>query len=129
MALSKNQLEAIDTLLKPENVKLSWDKKAELLGVTTKTLYNWRQSQDFTSALQDGYKRELLSHRGSIDQVLINACLKGDLKAIRTYYEITGAVFEAKDKQVPFQAIQINIHQHDTKPTETAQTVKVEYIE
>jgi hypothetical protein len=127
--LSENQLKALQTLTDPENVGLSWKKKAELIGVTPRTLQEWRKDNAFLKAMKDGYKAELDSHRGEIDKQLIKLCKAGDLKAMKLYYELTGAVFEGQEKLPPMQAIQINIHDYGSKAEEKAVDVRVEYLE
>ncbi len=81
MPLDEKQLAAVDLLV--NNPKIEWGQMAETLGVSSRTLYNWRQLPEFNSEL---------SRRGG-DLILgemYRAGLQGDVGAGKLFLQATG---------------------------------------
>ncbi len=79
--LSKKHYTAIHLLV--YNFKLTHEQVADVLGITRKTLYNWRQRKDFDRA----YTKELTKMINALKRQSrrishVDLALKGDIKAI-----------------------------------------------
>ncbi len=100
------------------------DQIAQLLGVTPRTIYEWKKKADWEHI--KGERRKLYSHHIlKIDNAMIGAAEKGDVKAAQIVYERfdgwipTSAVLNLKEKDEELLAEADRIrkeHELATKP-------------
>ena len=92
--LSAKQLEAIEVLM--DNPDLPYEGVAEILGISRKTLYHWRNNELFKNELDRRLKdRWKDSERLAID-TMINLCRTGNYKAAAYILDSLG--YEAEKK-------------------------------
>lgn len=68
----------------------TYDEIAKELGIDRKTLYNWRQDEEFRRAVVETSRQLLESYYPKFVRGLIQGIEKGDVAALRLYAQLMG---------------------------------------
>ena len=73
------------------------EEVAEVVGVTRKTLYEWRKDPKFTAAIREAGRRNIIAEFGPILGALKKKALKGDVPAAKLLLETAGLTSQQRD--------------------------------
>ena len=91
--LNEKQLQAIEYLSLPARGGLKYDEIAEKVGVSDRSLYTWRQSDDFNKALVRRTIQRSAEHLPDVlDAVPRHIIEEGNAAMLRTYMQSIGAL-------------------------------------
>ncbi|ALC81542.1 phBC6A51 family helix-turn-helix protein [Bacillus gobiensis] len=99
--LNNNELAA-----QVEGKKRSYEEIAEEVGISTKTLYNWRKSDRNFIAYQNAISDvTLYSYRSEVDAMLIKLIRGGNngigsIKALQLYYQMIGKLVNKSEMSI-----------------------------
>ncbi|WP_162287847.1 phBC6A51 family helix-turn-helix protein [Indiicoccus explosivorum] len=91
--LSPEQLQAAELIAANEFAGKQRKKQEEIaqeIGVTSRTLRNWRQNNDFVRYTSVISERELDNVRPAVDAALFKSAMNGSVNAMKLYYQVTG---------------------------------------
>jgi hypothetical protein len=94
--LAEKQQLAVEFLVHPSYAALKLEDVAAKLGVSVKTLYNWRQQPAFIEACDTLRKQVFSEYRKVADAALMKKVETGDNAALRLFYELGGDLQAAK---------------------------------
>jgi len=104
--------------------KKTYEEIAEEVGVAIRTLYNWRQSPDFTRYMSVISDNKLDNYRALADAQLIKL-IKGTsnngipaIKALELYYKLSGKLVDRRESVV--------VNESDRKPRVSREEVEKE---
>lgn len=98
--LSVRQLRAIDILASPEGVNMKNDDVGEKVGVTGKTISNWKSDPMFQDALQNRIRKYAASLLPYAWECLKERMPK-DTQALKLYYQLLGEYKEQMEVAGP----------------------------
>ena len=76
------------------------DEIAEEVGVTRKTLWEWRKEPQFNAAVKEAGRRNIISEFGPILQAMKSKALKGDVQAAKLLLETAGLTSQQRDLNI-----------------------------
>lgn len=91
--LSEKQIAAIEYLSLPKRGGMTYAEVAELVGVTERQLYNWRQDEDFMDAVVKRTIRKAAEYLPDIMASVPKHIIEdGNAAMLRTYMQSIGAL-------------------------------------
>ncbi|KAB2332937.1 phBC6A51 family helix-turn-helix protein [Bacillus mesophilum] len=88
--LNAAQYEAIQYLALPGHGDLTQEQIAEKVGVTRKTLYQWRQSIEFQDELKREISRNTAEKMGDVVNAMYKQAIDGNAAAAKLLFQSTG---------------------------------------
>ena len=129
--LNDKQVAIIYMMVDPNLRKLSDKEKCEKVGISRATLWKWKHNPVFMKYYLECRNVTLRTVGHRIDSALINKCLKGDVAAMKLYYQLTGELFDRREIKA-----EVALHAHlDVEQTElvknllTDDTIDVQFEE
>ncbi len=101
--LSVKQIKVANYFADP--TKMSVSEIAKLSGISTSTLYKWLKTPQFREYVQSIINTYCDGELTNVWKSLIEKCLKGDVPAIKLFFELKGKFAEAS--QTASEVIQI----------------------
>ena len=122
--LRPEQLHAIKLLVDYEN-SLNYEEVANEVGVTVKTLWNWRHKDDnFIEVKRKMALRGLAEKIDRVNQTLVKSAIDGDPHSLKLFYKIIGEYVDKKEIQgkVDVNPIDVILNVEDDEDGKTGET-------
>lgn len=98
-SLSPEQSLAVDLIVE-EQLTSSWEEIRAKVGVSRVTFYRWRRQPEFKNEVTKRSRLLVREHLPTAYQALILKVAKGDIPALKLFFELTGEMQEAKLREL-----------------------------
>jgi AcrR family transcriptional regulator len=93
---SSEQLAAARLLTDPD-CKMTYAEIAAEVGVSSKTLYRWREKEDFADLLEELSDRIMKTFISEVDKYVMKSVKQGSVKAMELAYKRSGKLVDKKE--------------------------------
>jgi AcrR family transcriptional regulator len=93
---SSEQLAAARLITDPD-VKMTYGQIAEEVGVSERTLYRWREKEDFVSLVEELSDRIMKTFISEVDKAVMKSVKNGSVKAMELAYKRSGKLVDKKE--------------------------------
>ena len=95
--LNDRQVAMIYMMVDPALRNTSDTEKCRQLGISRVSLWKWKNNPVFLKYYHDCRYATIRTTGHLVDKALLNKCLKGDVAAMKLYYQLTGELFDRKE--------------------------------
>lgn len=93
---SSEQLAAARLLTDPDN-RMTYGQIAEEVGVSERTLYRWREKEEFAQLLEELSDRIMKTFVSEVDKAVMKSVKNGSVKAMELAYKRSGKLKDVKE--------------------------------
>jgi AcrR family transcriptional regulator len=93
---SSEQLAAARLLTDPD-CKLTYAQIAEQVGISDRTLYRWREKEDFVDLIEQLSDRIMKTFISEVDKAVMKSVKQGSVKAMELAYKRSGKLVDKKE--------------------------------
>jgi AcrR family transcriptional regulator len=93
---SSEQLAAARLLTDPDN-RMTYLQIAEEVGVSERTLYRWREKEDFAQLIEELSDRIMKTFISEVDKAVMKSVKNGSVKAMELAYKRSGKLVDKKE--------------------------------
>jgi AcrR family transcriptional regulator len=93
---SSEQLAAARLLTDPDN-RMTYQQIAEEVGVSERTLYRWREKEDFAQLIEELSDRIMKTFVSEVDKAVMKSVKNGSVKAMELAYKRSGKLVDKKE--------------------------------
>jgi AcrR family transcriptional regulator len=93
---SSEQLEAARLITDPGN-KMTYAEVAAAVGVADRTLYRWREKEEYAELLEELSDRIMKTFVSEVDKAVMKSVKQGSVKAMELAYKRSGKLVDKKE--------------------------------